>query len=54
VKVIPSQAEKWIEAINTQLKADRVTARKMGTEIASRFIWEDMTNDLLEKIRCFL
>lgn len=54
IKVIPSQAEKWIETINIQLRADKVTARKMGIEIASRFIWEDMTNDLLEKIHSYL
>ncbi len=54
VKIVPSEAERWIESIDTQLKADKTIMQKIGIEIASRFIWEDMTDDLLEKIRSSL
>jgi hypothetical protein len=50
IKIIPNDADNWIEAIENQLKADRTKLKKIGAEIASKFIWEDMCADLLEKI----
>ena len=54
VKVVPSQAKVWIKSIESQLKADREKLKKIGNEIASHYIWEDMTTDLLAKIKSYL
>jgi hypothetical protein len=50
VKVVPNRADDWIEAIQGYLDADPGTAKKLGTDVAGRFIWEDTAKDLLAEI----
>jgi len=51
VRIVPNRTEEWIEAIQSFLDSEIQDARQIGAEVAGRFIWEDVTADLLEKIR---
>ncbi len=52
VKIVPDEnIENWITAIDNFIKADRKTIQKIGREIASKYIWEDMTAVLLKHIK---
>lgn len=50
VKVIENREDLWIDAIEKMLSYDRGEALETGRAIASRFIWEDMTEKLVEQI----
>ena len=54
VKVVPNVAAIWEEAIEKMLARDRGESRKAGRDIARRFVWEDMTADLLDRIAAML
>jgi len=51
VQVVPNRADAWREALRRKLDVDRNIARRIGPEVAGRFIWEDMTASLLHKIQ---
>ncbi len=50
VKTVPGQKEKWLEAVEIQLNADKKKLKEIGREIASHYIWDNMTADLLRKL----
>lgn len=50
ISVIENKVELWKIAIAKGLTADRTEVTKIGREIASQFIWEEMADRLLEKI----
>jgi hypothetical protein len=49
-----NNAVSWISAIQIQLEADKNVMKQIGREIASEHIWENMTADLLDKIKPLL
>ena len=51
VKIVPNSANEWISALQGFLDSDSEGARQIGAEVAGKFIWEDMTAELLKKIR---
>ena len=51
VEVIENREDLWIDAIEKMLAYDRGEALETGRAIASGFIWEDMTEKLVEQIR---
>ncbi|SYZ72458.1 hypothetical protein TRIP_C20573 [Candidatus Zixiibacteriota bacterium] len=51
VKNVPGKTDKWLEAIETQLRADRSRMKEIGREIASRHIWDNMGAELLSKLK---
>ncbi|MFQ5607846.1 MAG: glycosyltransferase, partial [Candidatus Zixiibacteriota bacterium] len=54
VTVAGSDPDRWEEALERYLVSDRVAVRAIGRDIARKFIWEDMTDSLLEKINSCL
>jgi hypothetical protein len=50
VQVVPSEAEVWRDTIGIMLEADPAVAKRAGPGIARKFIWEDMTAALLDRI----
>jgi hypothetical protein len=52
VKIVPNnQPDKWVETIEEYLKADRGKTSRIGREVASHYIWEDMSAGLLGFIK---
>jgi glycosyltransferase involved in cell wall biosynthesis len=52
VKIVPDEnIENWMMAIDRFIKADKDTIQKIGREIASKYIWEEMTAILLREIK---
>jgi glycosyltransferase involved in cell wall biosynthesis len=52
VKIVSNDnADEWIEAIDNFIEGDRTAIVKIGREIASKYIWEDMTAALLREIK---
>jgi teichuronic acid biosynthesis glycosyltransferase TuaH len=51
VKIVPNTPEHWVGAIQAYLESDSSSARKVGVELARKFIWEDMTAVLLERLQ---
>ncbi len=51
VRVVPSDPEKWRTAIKEMLESDPDITRQAGVEVARRFIWEDMTAALLDRLQ---
>ncbi len=48
VRIVPNEKpEEWIAAIDNFIKTDKASVKKIGQEIASRYIWEEMTRELL-------
>ncbi len=50
VTVAGADPKRWQEAIERYLRADRKHLKQIGAEVAGRFVWENMTDDLLSKI----
>ena len=50
VTVAGADPQRWQSAIERYLSADRKHLKHIGAEVAGRFIWENMTDDLLGKI----
>lgn len=50
VKIVPNNAGEWINALRDFLDSDSESARQIGAEVAGKFIWEDMTAELLRKL----
>jgi glycosyltransferase involved in cell wall biosynthesis len=50
VRVVPNQPDLWRDNLRELMAADRNTALKIGREVASQFIWEDMAAKLLKRI----
>jgi glycosyltransferase involved in cell wall biosynthesis len=50
VRVVPNNADAWINALDSTLKLDRIETTKVGREIAGRFIWEEMAQRLLQHV----
>jgi glycosyltransferase involved in cell wall biosynthesis len=50
VKIVPNHANEWINALKGFLDSDSEGAREIGAEVAGKFIWEDMTAELLKKL----
>jgi hypothetical protein len=50
VRVVPSEAEVWGDTLRIMLAADAVVAKKAGPDSVNKFIWEDMTSALLDRI----
>ena len=52
VKIVPNdRPEEWIAMIENYLRIDRKNVVQIGREIASQYIWEDMTGELLGFIK---
>jgi len=52
VKIVPNEnPEEWIAAIDNYIEVDKASVKKIGREIASRYIWEEMTAELLGYIK---
>ncbi|MBU1319191.1 MAG: glycosyltransferase [candidate division Zixibacteria bacterium] len=51
VKIVPNRPDDWIEAIQAYLESDDDVARSVGAEFAGKFIWEDMTARLLDRMQ---
>jgi len=50
VRVVENDPDLWIESIADLLKRDKEEAARIGREIAGRFIWENMAEELLAKL----
>lgn len=50
VTVAGADPQHWQNAIERYLRADRKHIKRIGAEVAGRFVWENMTDDLLNKI----
>ena len=50
VRIVENDPAKWIEALEHFLNSDREAGFKIGREIASQYIWDDMSKKLLDKI----
>ena len=48
VKIAPNESDKWVSAIEEMLISG--SAEETGQQIASKYIWEDMCKEILEKI----
>lgn len=51
VRVVESDPGKWRDSIREILEGGSDTTKTAGPELARKFIWEDMTANLLDKIR---
>ena len=51
VRVVSGDAKLWHDNLKEMLDTDPSIAKKAGPELARKFIWEDMTANLLDKIK---
>jgi hypothetical protein len=51
VRVVIGDAEKWRDSIREMLESNPETVKTSGPELARKYIWEDMTANLLNKVR---
>lgn len=54
VKIVPNKTSDWIEAIQGYLDSDDSVAEMIGAEFAGKYIWEDMTASLLDRMQQLL
>jgi hypothetical protein len=54
VQTVPNEPLQWVETVADFLSSERSQTREMGLEVASRFIWEDMTAALMERMQRLL
>ncbi len=50
IRIVPNDISEWIDAIESMLASDVEKAKHVGQEFASRFLWEDLTRQLLKDI----
>jgi hypothetical protein len=50
IRIVPNIASEWIGAIESMLASDADEAKRIGQELAGKFIWEDLTLQLLKEI----
>lgn len=51
VRILPNdQPKEWIDAIEQYIEADRDNTARLGREIASQYVWENITENLLKYI----
>ncbi|TFH65568.1 MAG: hypothetical protein E4G91_02010 [Candidatus Zixiibacteriota bacterium] len=54
VRTVPNEPRRWVDTLADILSSERSQTREVGREIASQFIWEDMTAALMEKMQQLL
>ncbi len=54
VRTVPNEPQRWVETVADFLSSERSRTREMGREVASQFIWEDMTAALMGRMQQLL
>jgi len=54
VRTVPNEPQRWVETVADFLSSERSQTREVGREVASQFIWEDMTAALMRRMQQLL
>ena len=54
VRTVPNEPQWWVETLADFLSSEKSHTREVGREVASHFIWEDMSAELMRRMQQLL